>query len=54
MEENVLLEQKRVAIRADWWRYYSNQFGDDGLPVVNPRTLIEVNSPLNSQVSPIF
>jgi len=43
-----------VAIRGDWRRYYHNQFGDDGLPLVNPPTPIEVDSALNSPASPVF
>ena len=48
MEENKVLEQERVAILADWGRYYPNQFRDDGLPLVNPLTPIAVHSPPNS------
>ena len=47
VEENEVLEQEGVAILADWWRYYPNEFGDDGLPLVNPPTPIEVDSPPN-------
>ena len=54
VEENEVLEQERVAILADWRRYYPNQFSDDGLPLVNPPTPIEVDSPLNSPASPVF
>jgi len=36
VEENEVLQQGRVAILADWWRYYPNQFPEDGLPLVNP------------------
>jgi len=54
VEENEVLEQERVAILADWPRYYPNQFGDDGLPLVNPPTPIEVDSPPNSPASPVF
>jgi len=43
-----------VAILADWRRYYPNQFRDDGLPLVNPQTPIEVDSPPNSPASPVF
>jgi len=42
VEENKVLEQERVAILADWRQYYPNQFPDDGLPLVNPPTSIEV------------
>ena len=38
MEKNEVLEQEGVAILADWRRYYPNQFGHDGLPLVNPLT----------------
>jgi len=54
VEENEVLEQERVAILADWRRYYPNQFRDDGLPLVNPPTPIEVDSPPNSPASPVF
>ena len=54
MEENEVLEQERVAILADWQRYYPNQFGNDGLPLVNPPTSIEVDSLPNSPASPVF
>ena len=54
MEENEVLEQECVAILVDWRRYYPNQFDDDGLPLVNPTTPIEVDSPLNSPASPVF
>jgi len=54
MEENEFLEQERVAILADWQRYYPNQFRDDGLPLVNPPTPIEVDSPPKSLASPVF
>jgi len=54
VEENEVLEQERVAILADWRRYYPNQFRDDGLPLVNPPTPIEVDSPVNSPASPVF
>jgi len=54
VEENEVLEQERVAILADWRRYYPNQFGDNGLPLVSPPTPIEVDSPPNSPVSPVF
>jgi len=54
MEENEVLEQERVAILADWRRYYPNQFGDHGLPLVNPPTPIEVDSSPNSLASPLF
>jgi len=43
-----------VAILADWQRYYPNPFGDNGLPLVNPATLIKVDSPPNWQASPVF
>jgi len=43
-----------VAILADWRRYYPNQFGHDGLPLVNPPMSIEVDSPPNSPTSPVF
>jgi len=39
LEENKVLEQEWVAILADWRRYYPNQFGDDGLPLVDPQPL---------------
>jgi len=39
VEENEVLEQERVAILVDWRRYYPNQFGDDGLPLVKPQPL---------------
>ena len=54
MEENEVLEQERVAILADWRPYYPNQFCDNGLPLVNPPTPIEVDSPPNSPASPVF
>jgi len=54
VEENEVLEQERVAILADWRRYYPNEFGDYGLPLVKPPTPIEVDSPLNSPASPVF
>jgi len=54
VEENDVLEQERVAILADWRRYYPNQFCDDGLLLVNPPTPIEVDSAPNSPVSPVF
>ena len=54
MEENKVLEQERVAILADWRRYYPNQFSDDGLPLVNPPTSVEVDSQPNSPASPVF
>jgi len=54
VEENEVLEQECVAILADWRRYYPNQFRDDGLPLVNPPTSIEVDSPPNSAASPVF
>jgi len=47
VEDNEVLEQERVAILADWRRYYPNQFCDDGLPLVNPPTTIKVDSPPN-------
>ena len=50
LEENEVLEQERVAILADWWQYYPNQFSDNGLPLGNPRTPIEVDSPPSSRV----
>jgi len=43
-----------VAILVDWRRYYPNQFRDDGLPLVNPPTPIEVDSPPNLTASPVF
>jgi len=54
VEENEVLEQERVAIVADWGRYYRNHFRDDGLPLVNPPTPIEVDYPPNSPASPLF
>ena len=54
VEENKVLEQERVAILADWRRYYPNQFADDGLLLVNPPTSVEVDSPPNSPASPVF
>jgi len=54
VEENAVLEQERVAILADWRRYYPNQVSDDGLPLVNPPTPIKVDSPPNSPASPVF
>jgi len=54
MEENEDLEQERVAILADWRQYYPNQFCDNGLPLVNPPTPIEVDSPPNSPALPVF
>jgi len=54
VQENEVLEQERVAILADWRRYYPKKFCDDGLPLVNPPTPIEVNSPPNSPASPVF
>jgi len=43
-----------VAILADWGQYYLNQFGNDGLPLVNPPTSIDVNFPPNSPALPLF
>jgi len=43
-----------VAILADLRSYYPNQCGDDGLPLVNPPTPSEVDSPPNSPASPVF
>ena len=54
VEENEVLEQECVAILADWQRYYPNQFCDDGLPLVNTPTTIEVDSPPNSPARPVF
>jgi len=54
VEENEVLDQERVAILAHWRRYYPNQFRDDGLPLVNPPTPIEVDSPPNSPAPPVF
>jgi len=54
VEEKEVLEQERVAMLADWRRYYPNQFRDNGLPLVNPLTPIEVNSPPNLPASPVF
>jgi len=54
VEENQVLEQEGGAILADWWRYYPNEFRDDGLPLVKPPTPIEVNSPPNSLALPVF
>ena len=54
VEENEVLEQERVAILADWRRYYPNLFGNNGSPLVNPQTPIEVDSPPNSLASPVF
>ena len=54
LEENEVLEQECMAILADWGRYYPNQFRDDGLPLVNPPTPIEVDSPPNSPAAPVF
>ena len=54
VEENEVQEQECVAILADWRRYYPNQFRDDGLPLVNPPTPVEVDSPRNSPASPVF
>ena len=54
VEEYEVLEQERVAILADWRRYYPKQFGHSGLPLVNPPTPIEVDFPPNSPVSPVF
>jgi len=54
VEENDVLEEERVAILADWRRYYPNQFGDDGLPRVKPPTPIKVDSPRNSPAWPVF
>jgi len=54
VEENEVVAQERVAILADWRRYYPNQFCDNCLPLVNPPTPIEVDSPPNSPVSAVF
>jgi len=54
VEENEVLEQELVAILVYWRRYHPNQFGDDGLPLVNHPTAIEVDSPRNSPASPVF
>jgi len=48
MVENEVLAQEPVAILADWPRYYPNQFGDDGLPRLNPPTPITGDSAPNS------
>jgi len=40
-----------------WWiggHNYPNQFCDNGLPLVNPPTSIEVDSPRNSPALPVF
>jgi len=54
VEENQVLEHEGGAILADWRRYYPNHLRDDGLPLVNPPTPIEVDSPPNSRASPVF
>jgi len=54
VEENEVLEQEREAILVDWRPYYPNQFRDDGLPLVNPATPIEVDSPPNLPASPVY
>ena len=54
VEANEVLEQEGVAILADWWRYYPNQFRNNGLPLVNPLTHIEGYSPPNSPASTAF
>jgi len=54
VEENEVLEQEHLAILADWWRYFPNLFGNNGLPLVNAPTPIEVDSPPNSPTSPVF
>jgi len=54
VEENEVLEHESVAILADWQRYYPKRFGHDGLPLVNPPTPIEVDSPPNLPASPVF
>jgi len=54
LEKNKVLEQELGAILADWRRYYSNRFRDDGLLCVNPPTPIEVDFPQNSAASPLF
>jgi len=54
VEENQVLKQQRVAILTDWGRYYPNQFGNNGSPLVNPPTPIEVDSPPNSPALPVF
>ena len=43
-----------MAILADWRRYYPYRLGDNGLPLVNRPTPIEVDSPPNSPASPVF
>ncbi|PUU82485.1 hypothetical protein B9Z19DRAFT_1061793 [Tuber borchii] len=48
-EENEILEREREAILADWRRYYSNKFDQDGSPLANLPIPIEVDSPPNSQ-----
>jgi len=54
MEENEVLVQEGVAILAHSRRYYPNQFRDDGMPLVNPPTPIEVDSLPNSLALPVF
>jgi len=54
VEENEVLEQKHVAILADWRQYYRNQFRDDGLPLMNTPTPIKVDYPPNSRASRVF
>jgi len=54
LEENEVQEQERVAIQADWRRYYSNQFSDNGLPHGNCPPAIEVDSPPNSPASRVL
>jgi len=54
VEENEVLEEEGVAILEDWPRYYPNQFSDDGLPLVNPPTPIEVDSGPNSAALAVF
>ena len=47
-EENEILEQERIAILADWRRYYPNQFDENGSPLADPPIPVDVDSPESS------
>jgi len=47
-EENEILKQERIAIFADWRRYYPNQFDENSSPLADPPIPVEVDSPESS------